>query len=82
MPGHVLKPDGSLNRGQSLFIWHPEIVQFVPVSEKGQTARKRGGIDFTMPSRIEGDNGVGMLNSVGLCTGPVGVTGDTFRSWR
>lgn len=55
--------------------------QGVPVREKGQTVRKRGGMDLVMASRMDGDVGVGMLNTVVWLAGPAGVNGVAVGTW-
>jgi hypothetical protein len=47
----------------------------IPAREKGQTVRKRGGIDADMTSRTAGEGGVNVLNVVVWDPKAVGVAG-------
>lgn len=71
----MLKPVGLLNRGQSFFIWQAVLGHSMLVREKGQMARKRGGIDSIIAWRMDGDAGVGTLKMGICCDGATGVVG-------
>ena len=81
MPGHVLKPVGLLNRGHNFFIWQALMGQSMLVREKGQTARKRGGMDSIIASRMDGVRGAGMLKTGICCDGATGVIGAVISDW-